>query len=179
MCLCISAPLLQMALRVLGLKLVVSGVWQRVCNSHFRWSMQSNPSTGWPSLASTHCYKLCISLASRFKSPWLLGRRLLRQPSASDPLKAIVVSELFMLSLSSVFLVSSMRALRSVFACLSHSSMVSGHSVGFICSAVCLVSVYNFPQHGLDWWTCPSVTFVMASCHVQSIYTEECGRITY
>ena len=33
----------------------------------------------------------------------------------------------------------------SVFACLSCSSVVSGHSVGFICSAVCLVSVSNIP----------------------------------
>ena len=84
----------------------------RVCTSHSRWSIWSNPSACWPSPASNCCHKLCISLTSMFKSTWLLGRRLLRWPSASDPPKAIAVSELSVLSLSAKFLVSSTWELR-------------------------------------------------------------------
>ena len=62
--------------------------------------MWSNPSAGWPSLASTCCHKLCISLVRMLRFAWLLGRRLLRWPSASDPPKATVVSQLCVLSLS-------------------------------------------------------------------------------
>ena len=68
---------------------------ERFCSSH---SMQTNPSIGWPSLTSTHCHKLLISLVSAVNFTWLLCRRL--QPSASDHPKAIVVPELFVLSLS-------------------------------------------------------------------------------
>ena len=65
---------------------------ERFCSSCSRWSMQSNPSGGCPSLASIHCHKLFISLVCMPKFAWLLGRRSPRHPSASDPLKAIVVS---------------------------------------------------------------------------------------
>ena len=94
------------------------------CSSHSRWSIQSNSSTGLPSLASTHCCKLFISLVCMSKSASLLGKRLPRWPSALDPLKAIAVSELFVLSLSLsgsiyMFLASSKCELRSLslYAC--------------------------------------------------------------
>ena len=77
--------------------------------------MQFNPSTGSPSLVSTCCHKLFISLVSMFKFSWLLGRRVPRQLSASDPLKERIVSQLFVLSLSSMFLASSMWELRSLY----------------------------------------------------------------
>ena len=89
-------------------------VRESVHSSCSRLSMQSNSSTGSPSPASICCHKLCISLASMFRSAWLLGRRLPRQPSASVPLRAIVVSEQFVLSLSSMFLVPSTWELRSL-----------------------------------------------------------------
>ena len=92
----------------------VLNVRERVHSSHSRQSMWSNPSAGSLSLASAHCCKLCIFLVIMFKFAQLLGRGLLRQPSTSDPLKAIVVSGLFVLSLSSMFLVSSMWKLRSL-----------------------------------------------------------------
>ena len=49
-----------------------------------------------------------------FKSAWLLDMRSPKQPSASDPPKAIIVSELFVLSLSSMFPASSMWESRSL-----------------------------------------------------------------
>ena len=72
---------------------------ERFCSSLSSWSMQSNPSAYWSSLASTHCHKPCISLVRMLKFIWLLGRRSLRWPSASDPPKATVVSKLCVLSL--------------------------------------------------------------------------------
>ena len=146
----------------------VLSVRETVCSSHSRQSMQSNPSAGWPSPASTHCCKLCISLVSMFKSAWLLGRMSLRWPSASDPPRAIAVSELFVLSLSSVSGIFYMGIKVSVFTCMAHSYVVSGNSVGFICSAVWLVSVSNFLEHGFEWWTCLISSFVVVACHVQS-----------
>ena len=95
----------------------VLSVRERVCSSCSRWSMQSNPSAGWPSQASTHCHKLCISLAAMFKSAWLFSRRSLRQSSAFYPLKAIIVSELSAHALSSTFLTSSTWQSRSLSAC--------------------------------------------------------------
>ena len=58
----------------------------------------------------------------------------------------------------------------SVFVCVSCFSMVSGHSVSIICSAIWLVSIFYFPEHGLEWWTCLIITFGVSSCHVQNIY---------
>ena len=72
-------------------------VRERYCSSHSTWI---NPSAGQPSLASTHCHKLLISLVNTVKFAWLLCRRSPRWPSASDPPKARIVSELFVLSLS-------------------------------------------------------------------------------
>ena len=64
-------------------------VRESVCISFLGKSMLSNPSTGWHFLASIHCCKLCISLASMCKSDWLLEGRSLRWPSASDPQKQL------------------------------------------------------------------------------------------
>ena len=60
--------------------------------------IQSLP--GWPSLASSHCCKLLISLLSMLKFAWPLSRRSPWWPSTSDPPNTITVSELFVLSLS-------------------------------------------------------------------------------
>ena len=92
---------------------------ERFHSSFYKWSMWSNPSAGWPSLASTYCCTLLIFLASMLKFAWPLGRRLPRWPSTSDPLKAILVSKLFVVSLSllgpiSMPPVSSMWELRSL-----------------------------------------------------------------
>ena len=64
---------------------------ERSCSSH---SMQSKHSAGWPSPASTHWCKSFISLISTVNLAWLLGISLLGWSSASDPQKAMVVSEL-------------------------------------------------------------------------------------
>ena len=56
-----------------------------------------------------------------------------------------------------------------VFACMSQSSVASGHSMLFICSTVRLVSVSNFPEHSFEWLMCPITGFVAVACHVQSI----------
>ena len=73
---------------------------ERFCSTLSRWSMQSNPSVGWPSPTSTYSCKWLISLVSNFKSAWLLDRGSLRWPFASAPPKATIVSELCSLSLS-------------------------------------------------------------------------------
>ena len=134
--LCIGILLLQMALWLLGLDVGCAlNMRERLCSFYSRWSMQSNPSTGWPSLDSTHCHKLFTSLESIFKSAWLLGRRLPRWPSTSEPLKAIVsiwAVCTFTVIVGAHIYVSGifyMGVKVSVFACLSCSSMVSGHSV--------------------------------------------------
>ena len=148
-------------------------VRERLHSSCSRQSMQSNPFAGSPSLASSCCHKLFNSLARMLKFAQLLGRRLLRWPPVSDPPKAILVSKLFVLSLSlsgpiSMSLMSSMMELRSP------SSLVCPASPwwvvivwGFTFSAVWLVPVSNFPEHGLEWWIHP---FVTPSCQMQSIY---------
>ena len=130
-------------------------VRESVCSSHSRQSICSNPSTVWPSPASMHCHKLHIFLVSMFKSAWLLGRRSLRQPSTADPPRAIIVSELFVLSLPSMFPVQV-----SVFACISCSSMASGHSMTCIC--------LQFSWAQFRMVNMPS-SFVVVACHVQSI----------
>ena len=99
-CPCIGKPLLWMVLQVLGLKSVVPWEQGRLCSSCSRQSMWSNPSAGWPSLASIHHFTMFISLATTVKFAWPLGRRSSRWPSASDSPKAIIVSEMFVLSLS-------------------------------------------------------------------------------
>ena len=71
-------------------------VRERFCSSHSMWF---KPSGGWSSLASTYWHKLCISLISAGNLASLLGVCLLGWPSASDPPKAMVVSELLVLSL--------------------------------------------------------------------------------
>ena len=75
------------------------------------------------------------------KFAWLLGRGSLRQLSASDPPKAIIVSELcgFTVIVRAYIHASGILYVGnevSVFACVSCSSMVSGHNMGFICNAV-------------------------------------------
>ena len=63
---------------------------ERFCNSH---SMCSKHSTGWPSPASTYWHKSFISLVSAVNLAWLPGISSLGWPSASNPPKAMVVSE--------------------------------------------------------------------------------------
>ena len=94
-------------------------VRKRFCSSCSRPFILSNPSTGCASLASIYCHKLFISLVGMPKFAWLLGRMLPRQPCTSDPSKAVIVSKLFVLSLSlsgsiSMTPVSSMSELRSL-----------------------------------------------------------------
>ena len=74
-------------------------------------------------------------------------------PSASDPLKAVVVSELFVLSLAlswpiSMPPVSSYVGIK-FFVCVSCSFVASGHSMGFICSTVLLMLFAEFPKQSL------------------------------
>ena len=79
-----------MVLWVMGLKLVVPSVPEKDSVVPFRGSQCSQipPLAGWPSPPSTHCHKLCISLGRMLTFSWLLGRRSLRQPSASDSPKS-------------------------------------------------------------------------------------------
>ena len=92
---------------------------ERFCSSHSMFYAVQSLCWLTFSMASTCCHKLFISLVSMVKFAWLLGKRSPRQPSTSDPPKASIVSELFVLSLSllgpiSMPLVSSTWELRSL-----------------------------------------------------------------
>ena len=150
MCLCIGVLLLHMALYVLGLKSVVSWVWQIEFVVPILCSLiPLLADLFWP----PHFVVSCLFLFwVQWNLPdWSTGGHWGSCLWASKTKCSIWASELFVLSLSllgptSMPPVSSMWGLRSLSSLVSCSSMVSGHhSVGFICSAVWLILVSWVP----------------------------------
>ena len=143
---------------VVGCMLRVRG---SVHSSCVRWSMWSNPSAGWPSLASIHCHKLYFSceyvkvcLAVRWE---VTEVAICLQSSKSNHSFWAAVCAFIVIYVSRIFYVG---IKVPVFACVSWSSVATGHSTSFICSTVRLVSVSNFPEHDFEWKMCPINGFV-------------------
>ena len=113
--------------------------------------MLSNLSTGWASPTSICHHKLLISLVCMVTFAWLLCRMLLRWSSASNPPKAIVVPDLFMLSLSLLGPIS-MPPMSSTWKSRSLSSPVCPVSLWWVVIASILyVMQYDWYLFQVSW----------------------------
>ena len=124
---------------------------ERFCTLHF---MQSNPSAGWLSLASTHWHKSIISLINAVNLAWLLAISSLGWSPASGPPKATVVFEPLVLSLSlsgPVFMPSmSYEEIDVSVYGTSCTSVVGSHNMCLVHSAISLISISDLSEHSLE-----------------------------